>query len=674
MAPAVNSPPARPGPSSADDVINREVTSLRRAGRRRRRLDVLLAIATPVALLAAWQLAAEQNWIDPAIFTPPSGIAAAAGTLASNGVLFTDLGATVARLMVGYVIGATSGTLVGLIMGLTPPLRAAFGPLFTALYAVPQIALLPLLLVIFGIGETAKVLTVVAVTFFVLQINASAAVRALDPRLLEVGTAYRATGQKLVRHVILPACTPAIFTGLRVSIALGLVVITAVEFVASNSGLGFLVWNSWQLFEPAQMYVGLVMIALVGVVLTALIALLERAALPWLRRGARLATPSSVLLRASPVSTTHPLRSFTMTTAATGNQPATRKRRPSRSGRTLLAGLGSAAAAALLLSACGSSSSSSPGAAGATKSASTGGGLTSVTVAYVPVPLFEPLFVAMHDGYFTRHGIDVHLTEVGSGQSATTLAATNKVQAVMGGFSAGMFNAIHQGLDFKVVGSMAEEAPGTPANALVGAESLDKSGAVTSPAALKGKKIAVDGGAGSTGAYLVAKDLAPYHVSLSQVTLVNLDFPEMASALHSGAVAAAFMTAPFLGSAVSSGAGKILASAPVGVAATGVIYGGAFAKTPAAQQFFDALVEAAGQLQGKQASSAANLAIVAKATGETLSALEAEPANQFSPDLAPPVSLLNDMQSVFLGSKDLNYSAPIASSTYVDGTFSANAG
>jgi NitT/TauT family transport system permease protein len=293
---AAGSSAAVDGDKGEDDVIKQAIASLRRAGRRRRRLDAVLAIATPVGLLAAWQLAAEENWVDPAIFTPPSGIAAAAGTLASNGILFSDLGDTVARLLVGYAIGVIFGTVAGFILGLTRPLRAALSPLFTAVYAVPQIALLPLLLVIFGIGETAKVLTVVAVTFFVLQINVSSAVRALDPRLLEAGAAYRATGLKLVRHVILPACMPAIFTGLRVSIALGLVVITAVEFVASNSGLGFLVWNSWQLFEPAQMYVGLIMIALVGVILTSLIALLERAALPWLRRGRQLRAASAAQL------------------------------------------------------------------------------------------------------------------------------------------------------------------------------------------------------------------------------------------------------------------------------------------------------------------------------------------------------------------------------------------
>lgn len=270
-----------------DDRLEEALGALKRRQRRRGRTDLALGVGTPIVLLGLWQLAAHLKWVDPRIFTPPSSIAVAAGQLISAGTLQADLAATLARLLVGYAIGAAGGVAVGLVLGLVRPLRAAFSPLFTALYAVPQIALLPLLLVIFGVGETPKVLTVVAVTFFVLEINTLAAVRNFDPRLIEAGRAYGATGAKLFRHVLFPGTLPQVFTGLRVSIALGLVVITATEFVASNNGLGFLVWNSWQLFQPDQMYVGLVTIALLGVVLTAIISLLERLALPWLRRRPR---------------------------------------------------------------------------------------------------------------------------------------------------------------------------------------------------------------------------------------------------------------------------------------------------------------------------------------------------------------------------------------------------
>jgi len=268
----------------AGDAVEAAVEALRSAERRRRRLDLGLSVATPVALLALWQAAADLHWVDPRVFTPPSDIALAAGRLISSGTLLSDLAATLARLSVGFSIGAAGGIVVGILLGLARPLRAALSPLFTALYAIPQIALLPLLLVIFGVGETAKVLTVVAVTFFVLEINALSAVRHFDPRLLEAGRAYGATGAKMFRHVLLPGSLPAIFTGLRVAIALGLVVVTATEFVASNNGLGFLVWNSWQLFEPDQMYVGMATIALLGVALTGVIVALERLAVPWARR------------------------------------------------------------------------------------------------------------------------------------------------------------------------------------------------------------------------------------------------------------------------------------------------------------------------------------------------------------------------------------------------------
>lgn len=268
----------------SDAVIQGAIDRLRKQENRRRRTDIALSVATPFLLLVLWQVAADMHWIDPRIFTPPSQIERSAAQLISAGTLQSDVTITLTRLVIGYVIGAVIGIAAGLLLGLVRPLRAAFSPLFAALYAVPQIALLPLLLVIFGIGETPKILTVVAVTFFVLEINVLAAVRNFDPRLIESGQAFGAKKAKLFRHVLLPGTMPSIFTGLRVSIALGLVVITATEFVASNNGLGFLVWNSWQLFQPDQMYVGLVTIALVGVILTGIIVVLERISLPWLAR------------------------------------------------------------------------------------------------------------------------------------------------------------------------------------------------------------------------------------------------------------------------------------------------------------------------------------------------------------------------------------------------------
>lgn len=166
-------------------------------------------------------------------------------------------------------------------MGVWRPLRAAFGPMFTALYALPKIAILPLLLLIFGLTEVPKVLAVIISVFFVVQISTLAGIMQIDARILEAGRAYGATGWKSFRFILLPAAIPEIFTGLRVAAGAAVIVVTAVEFVASNDGLGYLIWNSWQLFQPAQMYVGLIVVSIVGALTTALVILLERLLLPW---------------------------------------------------------------------------------------------------------------------------------------------------------------------------------------------------------------------------------------------------------------------------------------------------------------------------------------------------------------------------------------------------------
>lgn len=279
---ATASSPVRESPE-LEDAIAKEY----RSARVLRRRDLTLSIVTPIVLLALWEVAARTGILDPRLFTPPSMIARRGWQMVVTGELWPHVGATVARLMVGYVSGAVIGIAVGLIMGVWRPVRAALEPTFTALYALPKIAILPLLLLIFGLTETPKVLSVTISVFFVLQINTLAGIIQIDGRVTEAARAYKATGWRLFRYVLLPGALPAIMTGMRVSAGMAVIVITAVEFVASNNGLGYLIWNSWQLFQPQSMFVGLIAVSLIGAILTGLVILLERALLPW-RRADRL--------------------------------------------------------------------------------------------------------------------------------------------------------------------------------------------------------------------------------------------------------------------------------------------------------------------------------------------------------------------------------------------------
>ncbi|MFB7629822.1 ABC transporter permease [Streptomyces sp. NPDC056149] len=251
----------------------------------------------PVVLLAGWEAAARGGLVDALLFPPPSRIAERLVAMVADGELGGHVVATLQRLLPGYALGAVVGVVVGLAMGVSRIVAAALGPLFAALYCLPKTATLPLLMLVFGLTETPKVLSVAIAVFFVLQINTLAGVRQIDPRVWETARSYGASGPRLLRCVVLPGAAPTVFTGLRTAVGLGIVVVVAVEFVASERGLGFLVWNSWTLFQPDRMYVGLVSVALLGAVLAAVLALAERWLLPWRTARVSLRPPWRVLLR-----------------------------------------------------------------------------------------------------------------------------------------------------------------------------------------------------------------------------------------------------------------------------------------------------------------------------------------------------------------------------------------
>ncbi len=252
---------------------------------RQRTFYLLLSVLTPVLLLALWELTARFQIIDPRFFPPPSRIAAAATEMALDGELWSHTWPTLLRLLVGGGLGAVAGIAVGLLMGAFRPVNAAFGPLFAALYPLPKIAIFPILLMIFGPTELPKMIAVFITTFFVMQINTVSGVWAIDRKLLEAGSAYGATGLDRFRFVVLPGALPFVFSGLRTATGTAVVVITAVEFTgATTEGLGYLIWNSWQLFMPEKLYVGLVVIGIIGALLTWILTTSEKLILPWRRR------------------------------------------------------------------------------------------------------------------------------------------------------------------------------------------------------------------------------------------------------------------------------------------------------------------------------------------------------------------------------------------------------
>ncbi|WP_164701885.1 ABC transporter substrate-binding protein [Modestobacter sp. KNN46-3] len=299
-----------------------------------------------------------------------------------------------------------------------------------------------------------------------------------------------------------------------------------------------------------------------------------------------------------------------------------------------------------------------------------GGELQTVDVGYVQLPIFAPLYVADAKGYFADEGIDINLQTVKSGQDAVPLASAGQLDVVAAGFSAGMFSAIQSGLNVKVVGSMgvSDGSAESPTD-LVAATSLVESGEVTDAGDLAGREIGAAGGAGGTGAYLLALALEEEGLSLGDVNLVNLGNPDMPTAVANGSIAAGLISAPFSTMAIEDGTGTSLWVPPSGTSGTGVIYGEEFADSDLAQPFFDALARAAKDLQGEDRYSEENLGIIGEATGQTAEEVAAVPLYTWLPDLAPLPDQLTAMERIWMEGGALEYEEALPESDYIDASF-----
>jgi NitT/TauT family transport system permease protein/sulfonate transport system permease protein len=234
-----------------------------------------------VIFLAAWQLAAITDTIDSRLFPAPSTIWSQGVAMVQDGTLQAALGVSLRRIGLGLALGVVTGVGAGLAMGVSSYLRAAFEPLLSSFYTVPKLALLPLLLIIFGVGEEPIIIIIGMTVFFFMWISTMAAVMAVPDGYREVSRSFGSSRWAHFRHVLLPASLPQMLVALRIATGVAVLVVVGVEFVASSDGIGQLIWYSWTLLLTAQMYVGIVCVAIMGVVLTSVVKFLSRRVVPW---------------------------------------------------------------------------------------------------------------------------------------------------------------------------------------------------------------------------------------------------------------------------------------------------------------------------------------------------------------------------------------------------------
>lgn len=275
-APSASLAPTRAGTGSNEDRVQSSPTRWKSFA-----VDLAIGAALPVLLIALWQWAAERGWTNPLFFPAPDVIAEAFGSLLSSGELFHHLGISVWRAFVGFLLGGSFGLLVGLFAGLSRKAEYVLDPSLQMLRTIPHLAIAPLVLLWFGFGEQSKIVIIALGAFFPLYVNTFMAIRNVDNKLFDVAKVLAFGRSKLLFRLVLPAVLPGILLGLRLSLALSWIGLVVAELIGSQSGIGFLINLGKQTSATEDIFVGVILFAIVGKLVDSFVRLLERKLLHW---------------------------------------------------------------------------------------------------------------------------------------------------------------------------------------------------------------------------------------------------------------------------------------------------------------------------------------------------------------------------------------------------------
>nr|WP_176705530.1 ABC transporter permease [Arthrobacter sp.]AXV46647.1 ABC-type nitrate/sulfonate/bicarbonate transport system, permease component [Arthrobacter sp.] len=243
--------------------------------------DRFLAIATPIALLVLWEISVRLGIVDARFFPAPSSIFAKGWELGTSGELWGHMWASIKRLFLGFWLGLVPAIILGVIMGLSRPVRSALQPLVSGTYPIPKSALLPLILLIFGLGEMSKIVMVAIGVFYPVILNTISGVMQVAPIYYDVAKNFNASRWRVFKTVAVPGAMPSIMTGIELGAGMGLILIAIAEMMGAKEGLGFMIWNAWQLFSVETMYVGIFVIAIMGYAMALLLGEIGRKLMPW---------------------------------------------------------------------------------------------------------------------------------------------------------------------------------------------------------------------------------------------------------------------------------------------------------------------------------------------------------------------------------------------------------
>ena len=236
-----------------------------------------------ITIIILWELGSRTGVISALVLPAPSEAYVAFEELVRSGLLWKHLSASLQRLIIGWSSGALLGVLVGVAIALFSFARAGLVPLVSAIFPVPKIALLPLFIIWFGIGEGAKVATILFGTFFPTVIATYSGIDNLDRSLVRMGQSFGLSWFSIVRKIILPGALPAIVSGFRISAAVAIILLVAAEMIGAEFGVGAYILMAGSLMATDQLIAGVAMLSCMGLTVAWLISRAEKYLLRWRR-------------------------------------------------------------------------------------------------------------------------------------------------------------------------------------------------------------------------------------------------------------------------------------------------------------------------------------------------------------------------------------------------------
>lgn len=247
----------------------------------RRPWQRLLPWAVPTLILALWQLSSQAGWLSTRILPEPWAVLKAFWSLSASGEMWRHVATSTWRAAVGFAIGGGLGLALGLLTGTFRTAETLLDSSFQMVRNIPPLALIPLVILWFGIDETAKLFLVSLGVLFPIYLNTFHGIRSVDPGLIEMARSYGLSGWRLYTQVILPGATASILVGVRFSLGLMWVILIVAETISAQAGIGYMTMNAREFLQTDVVLVGILLYALLGKLADVLAKALERGWLRW---------------------------------------------------------------------------------------------------------------------------------------------------------------------------------------------------------------------------------------------------------------------------------------------------------------------------------------------------------------------------------------------------------